>query len=112
MHTPVLLNPNPPSSGSARHSKSIPDGFLTHHTPFAAAKCNPPSGAPGYVEVEGWDTGDFAADRGSGDVEGLTKNEVEIRRKKVPRVMKRVGRKEETAGVLMKGLSDAVCIFF
>jgi hypothetical protein len=78
-------------SGSARPPKSIPHGFLTHHTPFAAAKHSPPSGVPGHVGVEGFDTGEFAADPGGEDVEALTKNQVEIRRKKILRVIKLVG---------------------
>lgn len=46
-----------------------------------------------------WDAGEFAPDHSSENVEGLTKNSVEMRRK-VPRVMKLLGWKEETAGVL------------
>ena len=100
------------SSGTARQSKAIPDAFLTHHTPFATVKYVPPSGAPGYTGEEGWDTGGFAADWEGEGVEGVVKNKVEMQRKKVPRVMKLVGRKEETAGVLTRALSDAVRIVF
>lgn len=46
-----------------------------------------------------WDVGEFAPDHSGENVEGLTKNSVEMRWK-VPRVMKLLGWKEETAGVL------------
>jgi hypothetical protein len=59
---------------------------------------------------EGWDTGRFAAGWEGEGVEEVMKNKVEVQRKKVLRVMKLVGWKEETAAVLTRGLSDAVCI--
>jgi hypothetical protein len=43
-------------------------------------------------------------------MEGVRKSKVEMQRKKVSRAMELVGRKEEAAGVLTRGLSDAVCI--
>lgn len=98
--------------GSARQARAIPDAFLTHRTPFSTVKYVPPSGAPGYTGEEGWDTGGFAADwEGEGvGSEGAVKKEVEMKRKRAVRVMKLVERKEETTGVLTRGLSDAVCI--
>jgi hypothetical protein len=97
-------------SGSGRHARPIPGAFLTHQTPFATAKYIPPTGAPGYTGEEGWDTGDFAKDWEGEEVGGGVKKGVEMERQRVPRVMKLVGRKEETAGVLTRGLSDVVCI--
>jgi hypothetical protein len=83
---------------------------LTHRTLFATFKYVPPSGAPGYTWEAGWDIGRFAADRDSEGMEGVRKSKVEMQRKKVSRAMELVGRKEEAAGVLTRGLSDAVCI--
>jgi hypothetical protein len=40
------------------------------------------------------------------------KNKVETPRQTVPRVMKLVGRKDETAGALTRDLRHAVCIIF
>lgn len=99
------------SSSSFRQPKTIPDAFLTHHTPFASVKYIPPSGAPGFTGEDGWDTGGFAADwdgEGRLGTKGTALKGGEMKRKIVPRVMKLIGRKEETAGVLTRGLGDAV----
>jgi hypothetical protein len=110
------------SMNHSRIAKSIPDSFLTHHTPFATVRYIPPSGAPGYAGEGGWDTGGFAADW-EGE-EGFLSTDDERRRKstqqlRVKRVLKLIGRKEETAGVLTRALGDAVsliiichCLFF
>lgn len=100
------------SSMHPRAPKPIPDSFLTHHTPFANVPYIPPSGAPGFAGDRGWDTGGFAADW---DEEGIAAEEErraqEREKKKVKRVVKLNGRREETAGVLTRGLGDAVsCI--
>ena len=92
------------SAGTTRQSESIRDAFLRHHTPFATVKCVPPSDAPGYREKEGV----IPADWDGEDAEGVTKNKVEMLRKRISTVMRLVWRKEETAGVLSRGLSDAV----
>ncbi|KIM21395.1 hypothetical protein M408DRAFT_333476 [Serendipita vermifera MAFF 305830] len=103
--------PPPISSTSSRLPKTIPDSFLTHHTPFASVKYIPPTGAPGFAGEEGWDTGGFAADWDGegmmGAKGGKTRGE-KIKPKSVPRVIKLIGRKEETAGVLTRGLGDVL----
>jgi hypothetical protein len=66
--------------------------------------------APGYTRQGGWDPGGFAADWDGEGVERPVKNQVELQENKVPRVMRLVGRKEETAGVLTRSLSAAVRI--
>jgi hypothetical protein len=101
------------SMNHSRMAKSIPDSFLTHHSPFATVKYIPPSGAPGYAGESGWDTGGFAADW-EGD-EGIVSTDDEHMRKstqqlRVKRVMKLIGRKEETVGVLTRALADAVSL--
>ena len=108
--TKAATFPPPIASTSSRMPKTIPDAFLTHHTPFASVKYIPPTGAPGFAGEDGWDTGGFAADwDGEGAVEtgGAVKKATEMMRS-VPRLMRLIGRKEETAGVLTRGLGDAV----
>jgi hypothetical protein len=85
-------------------SRAIPDSFLTHNTPFSTNQYMPPSGAPGYKGDREWDTGGFAKEWDD-EVEGQPATNPKAN---VPRVVKLIGRREMTVGVLTRGLGDSV----
>ncbi|PVF94937.1 TLD-domain-containing protein [Serendipita vermifera] len=84
--------------------RAVPESFLTHSTPFSTNQYVPPSGAPGFVGDRQWDTGGFASEWDNGTGERSTKNA----RENVPRIIKLIGRKDMTAGVLTRGLGDSI----
>ncbi|KAG8867586.1 oxidation resistance protein 1 [Serendipita sp. 405] len=87
--------------------RSIPENFLTHRTPFAHNKYVPPTGAPGFSGERGWDTGGFSADwEGQSDIARPLSGGGEPSILRVPRVLRLIGRKEETAGVMTNALGD------
>jgi len=56
--------------------------------------------------------GGTPADWDAEDAKGVTKNKVKMQRKRISRVMRLVGQKKKTAGVLNRGSSNAVGTLF
>ncbi|KAG8807500.1 oxidation resistance protein 1 [Serendipita sp. 399] len=100
--------PNPLNASGNSPNLPIPNDLLTHRTPFAHTKHVPPTGAPGFAGESGWDTGGFAADWEVDSSKLPPLSGDSGRALHLPRVLRLLGRKEETAGVMTNALGDVL----